>query len=62
MRVDTSEVIVDGLTLDGNGFAGLFVEDGRSVEMSNLTSSNNGQSGILAVQQAGIHYLRSNDV
>ena len=62
LRVDTSEVIVDGLTLDGNGFAGLFVEDGRSVELSNLTSSNNGQSGILAGQQAGIHYLRSNDV
>ena len=62
LRIDTAEVIVDGLLLDGNGFAGAFIEDGRSVELSNLTASNNGQSGILPGQQAGLHYLRSNDV
>ena len=62
LRVDMAEVIVDGLLLDSNGFAGAFVEDGRSVELSNLTASNNGQSGILPGQQAGLHYLRSNDV
>ena len=62
LRVDTAEVIVDGLLLDGNGFAGAFIEDGRSVELSNLTASNNGQNGILPGQQAGLHYLRSNDV
>ncbi len=62
LRVDMAEVIVDGVLLDGNGFAGAFIEDGRSVELSNLTASNNGQSGILPGQQAGLHYLRSNDV
>ena len=49
-------MIVDGVLLDGNGFAGAFIEDGRSVELSNLTASNNGQSGILPGQQAGLHY------
>ena len=62
LRVSMAEVIVDGLLLDSNGFAGAFVEDGRSVELSNLTASNNGQSGILPGQQAGLHYLRSNDI
>ncbi len=62
LRLDRSEAVVDGLVLDGNGFAGMLVEDGRRVEFANLSAADNGFSGVLDGQRAGLHYVASNDI
>ena len=62
LRLDRSEALVDDLVLQGNGFAGALIEDGRSVDLGNLTSSGNGFSGVLVGQKAGLHFVKSNDI
>jgi hypothetical protein len=57
-----SSVIVDGMTVENNGFSGARVDDSRAVEFFNLTSQFNGALGSSAIESSGIVYTKSNDL
>lgn len=62
MWIDGSAIVVDGMHIHDNNLSGLRVNDGRKVELSNVSSSGNGHQGTGPENGAGMVFIESNDV
>jgi len=62
LYIDAATVAADSLELHGNGRSAVRVEQGRNVELSNVNSSNNGDSATGPDGGAGFVFIESNDI
>lgn len=62
INIDSASVVIENVVLENNSLSGAKVFDSRYVEFYNLSSSNNGQAGLLPKDLAGLTYIESNDV
>ena len=62
MYVDGSAMVVDGMEIHHNNLSGIKVNDGRKVELSNVSSSGNGHQSTGPEDGAGMVFIESNDL
>ena len=62
INIDSASVVIENVVLQNNSLSGAKVFDSRYVEFYNLSSSTNGQTGVLPEDLAGLTYIESNDV
>ncbi|HIF91425.1 MAG TPA: hypothetical protein EYQ58_07880, partial [Candidatus Poseidoniales archaeon] len=64
LYIDSATVVVEGMMLENNSFAGAHVHDSRYVTLQNVTSQYNGIAGSTSnpQQTAGLVFTKANDI